>query len=80
MLLMRIGQFFDKYLRYIRLNDKPVKFTQMDLSYLEKVSARIFSCGFFRTFFSFFVAPSSCVVCLVCARAHAVRICPYFHN
>jgi alpha-1,3-mannosyl-glycoprotein beta-1,2-N-acetylglucosaminyltransferase len=30
------GQFFDKYLKYIKLNDEPVRFKEMDLSYLEK--------------------------------------------
>ncbi|KAL0174801.1 hypothetical protein M9458_030769, partial [Cirrhinus mrigala] len=31
-----LGQFYDKYLRFIRLNTEFVPFTKMDLSYLEK--------------------------------------------
>ncbi|NXR60203.1 MGAT1 acetylglucosaminyltransferase, partial [Rhadina sibilatrix] len=30
------GQFFDQYLKFIKLNDRFVPFTQMDLSYLKK--------------------------------------------
>ncbi|KAK9962435.1 hypothetical protein ABG768_007804 [Culter alburnus] len=31
-----LGQFYDKYLRFIKLNSEFVPFTKMDLSYLEK--------------------------------------------
>lgn len=30
------GLFYEKHLKYIKLNDKPVQFTKMDLSYLHK--------------------------------------------
>lgn len=32
------GQFFDKYLKYIKLNDKPISFNSMDLSGLLKTN------------------------------------------
>ncbi|XP_062321295.1 alpha-1,3-mannosyl-glycoprotein 2-beta-N-acetylglucosaminyltransferase a [Osmerus eperlanus] len=31
-----LGQFYDKYLRYIKLNSKHVPFTKLDLAYLEE--------------------------------------------
>ncbi|MBN3299896.1 MGAT1 acetylglucosaminyltransferase, partial [Amia calva] len=33
-----LGQFFDQYLRYIKLNSQFVPFTRLDLSYLEKAA------------------------------------------
>ncbi|XP_037089237.1 alpha-1,3-mannosyl-glycoprotein 2-beta-N-acetylglucosaminyltransferase-like isoform X2 [Pollicipes pollicipes] len=44
------GLFFEKHLKYIHLNDKPVPFTKMDLSYLLKANYdrsftdRVYSC------------------------------------
>ncbi|XP_037309968.2 alpha-1,3-mannosyl-glycoprotein 2-beta-N-acetylglucosaminyltransferase a [Pungitius pungitius] len=35
-----LGQFYDKYLRYIKLNDKFVPFTELDLSYLQEETYR----------------------------------------
>lgn len=32
------GLFFDKHLKYIKLNEKKVEFTKMDLTYLLKVN------------------------------------------
>lgn len=36
-----LGQFFDKYLRYIKLNTEIVPFTKLDLSYLKEDTYRI---------------------------------------
>ncbi|KAM9851869.1 alpha-1,3-mannosyl-glycoprotein 2-beta-N-acetylglucosaminyltransferase a [Aulostomus maculatus] len=35
-----LGQFYDKYLRYIKLNNKFVPFTELDLSYLKEEKYR----------------------------------------
>lgn len=37
------GLYFDKHLKFMRLNEKFVPFTKMDLSYLLKVSHRLYS-------------------------------------
>lgn len=33
------GLFYEKHLKYIKLNDKAVEFTKMDLSFLHKVKS-----------------------------------------
>ena len=34
------GQFFDKFLRLIEMNNEPVKWTKIDTSYLKKVKKK----------------------------------------